>query len=178
VNVSVAQLQQEDFGPRIVEILRKTGLPPNLLQLEMREEALDKHSTTAAKNLALLVERGVRITIDNWGNGDSSLTRLMAVPLHSVKLHREFLAGLEHNTRKQELVGAVVNLAHSIRMEVSAEGVESPEMLQRLQTQRFDAAQGYFIGRPMPAGRLSPILVAAQRREIAAAREPLTSRSA
>ncbi len=158
VNVSASQLQREDFAERVIRILRRTELPPELLQLEINESSLALPSSVGVRNLHQLVEHGVRLAIDDFGTGDASVNRLTAMPLHAIKLDRSFLAGVDVDTTKQSVVRGVVSLAHAIQLRVAAEGIESAAMLKQVEAEHVDMAQGFYLSRPMPASDLSRVL--------------------
>ena len=169
VNVSSSQLQQEDFAERVIRILRRTELPPELLQIEINEASLAGPTSNSARNLAMLVEHGVRLAIDDFGSGEGSLSRLTSIPLHAIKLDRGFLENLDVDTNKQSVVRGVVSLAHAIKLRVTAEGVETATMLRQVEAEHCDMAQGYYLSRPMPAAQLSNVLRTTEAHAAAAA---------
>ena len=168
VNVSASQLQREDFAERVIRILRRTDLPPELLQLEINESSLSGPTTNGARNLNMLVEHGVRLAVDDFGSGEGSVSRLTSMPLHAIKLDRAFMAGVDVDTAKQSIVRGVVSLAHAIQLRVAAEGIESAAMLKQAEAEHCDMAQGFYLSRPMPAADLSRILRATEARAGAA----------
>ena len=164
VNVSSSQLQQEDFAQRVIRILGRTELPPELLQIEIAEATLSGSSGNVTRNLHTLVEHGVRLAIDDFGSGEASLSRLMSIPLHAIKLDRTFLSGVDKDAEKQSFVRGVVNLAHAIKIRVGAEGIETAAMLRQVEAEDCDTAQGFYLSRPMSAADLARVLRAAASR--------------
>ncbi|MCB1020336.1 MAG: EAL domain-containing protein, partial [Acidobacteria bacterium] len=177
VNVAASQLQREDFADRVIRILRRTELPPELLQLEINESALASPSSNAARNLEILIEHGVRMAVDDFGSGEASVSRLTSVPLHAIKLDRSFLAGMDDDTNKQSVVRGVVSLAHAIKLRVAAGGIESAAMLRRVEAEKCDMAQGFYLSKPIPAAELSRILRATEA-HAAANRSPIAAAAA
>ena len=162
VNVSASQLQRQDFAERTIRILRRTELPPELLQIEINEASLSGPTSNAARNLQMLIDHGVRLAVDDFGSGEASVTRLTSVPLHAIKLNRRFLEGVDVDASKQSIIRGVVSLAHAIKLRVAAEGVETLAMLRQVEAERCDMAQGFYLSRPMPAADLSKVLRATE----------------
>jgi diguanylate cyclase (GGDEF)-like protein len=158
VNVAASQLQREDFAERVIRILRRTELPPDLLQIEIDETSLGPSNGNAARNLQMLTSHGVRLAVGAFGSGEASLSRLTSVPLHAIKLDRQFLADVDSNASKQSIVRGVVSLAHAIKLRVAAEGIETAAMLRQVEAERCDMAQGFYLSKPVPAVNLSKIL--------------------
>ena len=151
VNLSARQIDD----PRIVEtveaILSRTGLPPEYLTLEITESALMEDAASALGVLQALKEIGVLLAIDDFGTGYSSLSYLQRFPLDILKVDRLFVEALGVNAEGEEIVSAVINLAHALGLEVVAEGVETAEQLQILRELGCDLAQGFLFSRPLPA---------------------------
>jgi EAL domain-containing protein (putative c-di-GMP-specific phosphodiesterase class I)/GGDEF domain-containing protein len=167
VNVSAVNLLEPDFCIRVVDGLRRHGLPPSSLALEITESALMHNPKVAQATLNALHAAGVRLAIDDFGTGYSSLTYLQSLPIQVVKIDQGFIRGIENDERKRALVSAMVKLAHDLGHRVVAEGVETRDVARVLESVACDEAQGYLYARPMPA----PAFVAwfAERREDALA---------
>ena len=154
VNLSARQIDD----PRIVEtverILSRTGLPPEYLTLEITESALMEDAASALEVLRALKEIGVLLAIDDFGTGYSSLSYLQRFPLDILKVDRLFVEALGVNAEGEEIVSAVINLAHALGLQVVAEGVETLEQLQILRSLECDLAQGFLFSRPLPATEL------------------------
>jgi diguanylate cyclase (GGDEF)-like protein/PAS domain S-box-containing protein len=155
VNLSVHNLHEEGFERRVCEMLRETGLPPSLLKLEITESAVMMNPRRALDILSELAAAGIRLSIDDFGTGYSSLTYLKQMPVHEIKIDKSFVLGMDtHDDDDAAIVRATIDLAHNLRKKVVAEGVESQTVWDVLKMLGCDAAQGYFMARPMPASKL------------------------
>ena len=163
VNMSVQQLRQPQFAAEVAEILQETGLPAHLLELELTESMLLEQSTTVADNLTALQQQGVKLSVDDFGTGYSSLAYLKHFPIHSLKIDRAFINELDEQSRDSAIVRAIVAMAHSMNLQVVAEGVEQESQLAFLRTQGCDEVQGYLISKPVPAQVLTQLLQKRQR---------------
>ncbi len=157
VNLSARQIDDPQIVATIEEILSRTGLPPEHLTLEITESALMKDAAAALVVLRALKEIGVLLAIDDFGTGYSSLSYLQRFPLDIVKVDRMFVDELGQDDGGDEIVSAVISLAHALGLEVVAEGVETPQQLEILRSLGCDFAQGFLFSRPVPANEL-PIL--------------------
>jgi EAL domain-containing protein (putative c-di-GMP-specific phosphodiesterase class I) len=151
VNLSAHQLDNPAIVRTVERILARTGLPPECLVLEITESALMADAEASLWVLRALKETGVLLAIDDFGTGYSSLAYLQRFPLDLLKVDRSFVQQLEDGEGGRAIVGAIVDLAHAVGLEVVAEGVESSEQLQVLRALQCDYAQGYLFSRPMPA---------------------------
>jgi len=151
VNLSVRQLKSRRLATRFKEILESTGLPANLLELELTETALMDDPATAAKTLKELKKFGIALSIDDFGTGHSSLAYLRQFPIDSVKLDRAFLVDTVADVNPLKLAESIINLVHTLNLSVVAEGVESRDVLEFLRKSDCDEVQGYFVAKPMPA---------------------------
>jgi diguanylate cyclase (GGDEF)-like protein/PAS domain S-box-containing protein len=149
VNLSPCQLADRCLGALVAQTLAEVGLPASLLELELTESALMEQGEEGAERLAELRGLGVRISLDDFGTGFSSLARLQHLPLDALKIDRSFVAeiGVASGT---EIVHSIIELAHTLGLQVTAEGVETPEQLEALRALGSDQMQGYLIGRPAP----------------------------
>jgi diguanylate cyclase (GGDEF)-like protein len=154
VNLPAALCTDPELPDRVAALLTRLDLPPALLELEITEEFMlgDRHRARTV--LTRLGELGVRVSIDDFGTGYSSLAYLRDLPVDQLKLDRTFVADAENDPTSAALVRSTVSLAHSLGLEMVAEGVETPGVLALLREVGCDQAQGYFLGRPMPAARL------------------------
>lgn len=153
VNLSARQVDHPDLVPLVARVLEATGLPPEAVTLEITESALMKDAVSALQVLQALKGLGVVLAIDDFGTGYSSLGYLQRFPLDILKVDKSFVDGLGHD-QGNEIVAAVVNLAHALGLEVVAEGVETPEQLEVLGHLGCDFAQGYLFSRPVPPTEL------------------------
>ena len=154
VNVSSRLFSRGELDQRIAQVLADTGLPAQCLELEVTESAVMDAPMQAQTLLERLRDLGVRLAIDDFGTGYSSLARLKRLPVHKLKLDQSFVRGLPHDKDDIAITRAVITLAHSMEMKVLAEGVEQSDQLDYLRQLGCDYAQGYFIGRPVPAEQL------------------------
>jgi EAL domain-containing protein (putative c-di-GMP-specific phosphodiesterase class I)/GGDEF domain-containing protein len=149
VNVSAVNLLEPDFCARIVDGLRRHGLPASSLALEITESALMKNPRLAEATLHALDAAGVRLAIDDFGTGYSSLAYLQSLPAQVVKIDQSFVRGIECDERKRSLVSAMIKLSHDLGHRVVAEGVETADVLDVLKRADCDEAQGYLYARPL-----------------------------
>ena len=158
VNVSARQLAQAAFAAEVREILARTGLRPDCLELELTESALIEDIEHTAAVLRELKRLGVKLAVDDFGTGYSSLAYLRRFPIDVLKLDRSFLMQQDENVATVDFVKAFVDMAHALGMAVVAEGVETAEVLAFLRAAHCDQAQGYYLARPMPLARLQALV--------------------
>lgn len=152
VNLSIRQLQQDDFVTRLVEILRISGLAATSLVLEITESQLMHDSTSTLITLRELSRLGVRLALDDFGTGYSSLGYLKRFPLHILKVDKSFIS--DGDPESWTISRAIIGLGRSLGLEVVAEGVERADQLEFLHRQDCPLAQGYWFSRPRPAAEL------------------------
>jgi len=150
VNLSPAQFMHGDLVGLVHAILLETGLAPGRLELEITEGVLIEDFDRGLALLRRLKALGVRISMDDFGSGYSSLSYLQAFPFDKIKIDRAFVMNLGRNPQSAAIVRAVIGLGHGLDMSIVAEGVETQEQLGFLADQGCDAVQGYFIGKPLP----------------------------
>ncbi|MCL5103527.1 MAG: PAS domain S-box protein [Armatimonadetes bacterium] len=158
VNISAKHFHQEDLAATVGSALSETGLDPQYLELELTESALMQNPDLAVDVLGKLKEMGVRISVDDFGTGYSSLSYLKRFPIDAVKIDQSFVRDITTNHDDAAIAGAVVAMAHSLKLKVIAEGVETLEQLEFLRSLKCDEVQGYFIGRPVPAEEFGQLL--------------------
>jgi diguanylate cyclase (GGDEF)-like protein/PAS domain S-box-containing protein len=151
VNVSARQLGQADFVAVVERALRETGVPAGSICLEVTETAILRRPDMARLALGALRRLGVRIALDDFGLGYSSLTHLKALPVDVVKVDRSFVADLVRSTEDRAVVEAVITLARRMGLTVVAEGVETAGQNDLLRSMGCPVVQGFFHGRPVPA---------------------------
>jgi len=149
VNLSAKQLQQADLVTQVAQILRKTQLNPMNLKLEITESVAMNDAEGTLTRLRELKELGVKLAIDDFGTGYSSLSYLKRFPVDTLKIDRSFVSGLGQNAEDTAIVQAVVTMAHTVGLTVTAEGVETNEITNFLQTLGCDLAQGYYFAKPL-----------------------------
>jgi diguanylate cyclase (GGDEF)-like protein len=154
VNLSARQIDDPFIVATVEGILSRTGLPPAQLTLEITESALMKDAASALAVLNALKEIGVLLAIDDFGTGYSSLSYLQHFPLDLLKVDRSFVEEMTTSTEAEQIVAAVINLAHALGLEVVAEGVETTEQLDLLRSFGCDLAQGFLFSKPLPASEI------------------------
>jgi diguanylate cyclase (GGDEF)-like protein len=151
VNISGRQLLQKDFVNMVERVLRDTGLAPRLLELEITESTLMEFAEDTLELLRRLRALGVRLSIDDFGTGYSSLAYLKRFPVNVLKIDQAFVHDVPDDADDMAIVGVIISLAHSLRLEVIAEGVETEAQLHFLRQQGCDQMQGYMLSEPVPA---------------------------
>ncbi len=158
VNFSVAQLQNVNVVPQVVGALAEFGIAPARLEIEITESMLISNYTTAAATLDSLLSLGVTVALDDFGTGFSSLTYLRKLPFSRIKIDQSFVADMLVQPDSAAIVKSVLSLASDMGIGVVAEGIETAEQLAFFRGSTCEEAQGYFIGRPMSADRVSALL--------------------
>jgi diguanylate cyclase (GGDEF)-like protein/PAS domain S-box-containing protein len=158
VNLSPAQFMHGDLVGLVHSILLETGLAPGRLELEITEGVLIEDFDRGLALLRRLKALGVRISMDDFGSGYSSLSYLQAFPFDKIKIDRAFVINLGRNPQSAAIVRAVIGLGHGLEMSIVAEGVETQEQLGFLAEVGCDAVQGYFLGKPAPIGQYSALV--------------------
>ncbi len=162
VNVSPLQFRVEGFADSVEAAVRRHGVDPRLLKIEITEGVLISHTEQAQLTMGRLREMGVQVLLDDFGTGYSSLSYLQKFEFDGLKIDRAFIHALEDGKNGQRLLQSIIALGHSLNMEVIAEGVETESQAAMLQLLRCDLLQGYALGRPDHADRLH---VAVQERQ-------------
>ena len=151
VNISVRQLLQANFTATVERALIDTGLPPHQLELEITESTLMENAQDTLQALHRLRNLGVRLTIDDFGTGYSSLAYLKRFPVDIIKIDQSFVRDIPDDADDAAIVKGIIALAHSLRLEVVAEGVETESQLNFLRDHSCDMMQGYYFSKPVPA---------------------------
>lgn len=150
VNLSGRQLQRDDVVERVQEVLEKTGMEPALLKLEITESVMMKDIEGTVAKLHRLKALGVKLAMDDFGTGYSSMANLSLFPLDTVKIDRSFVQNLADQEQAVSIVAAIINLSHALHMDVTGEGIETPDHVSYLQSMGCQIGQGYYFDRPMP----------------------------
>ncbi len=151
VNVSARQFRSANLPALVAEVLAETGLPPNLLELELTESMLMGDPEHAEEILWQLKRIGVVLALDDFGTGYSSFSYLHRFPLDTLKIDQSFVAGIHTaGSSSESIVAAIIAMAHSLRLGVIAEGVETSVQQERLFQLNCDEMQGYLFGKPVP----------------------------
>nr|WP_314585035.1 EAL domain-containing protein [uncultured Pseudomonas sp.] len=160
VNLSPGQLaENEDVVAVVANALRSTGLPASRLELEITERVLLDHAHSALSTLTALRALGVRLSLDDFGTGFSSLAYLRKYPLDGIKIDRSFISHMTERGNDQAIVQAMIDLGRSLGITVTAEGVETLEQLECLQRHPCDEVQGFHFSKAVPADQLGPLFV-------------------
>lgn len=155
VNISAQQLRQPDIAKTMVQILSDTGLAPRHFELELTETSVMNNAEFAIDVLGELKKMEVKISIDDFGTGFSSLSYLKRLPIDALKIDQSFIRDLTVDPDDASLVMAIITLAHNLKLEVVAEGVETEEQLNFLRLLRCDEIQGFLFSKGLPADELA-----------------------
>ncbi|HEV7485640.1 MAG TPA: EAL domain-containing protein [Thermoanaerobaculia bacterium] len=166
VNLSVCQLQQPDLVNLVREILAETGLPARNLELEITESTAMQSPEASLRTLYELKRLGIRISLDDFGTGHSSLAYLKRFPIDTLKIDQSFIRDITRDPDTAAIVTAIIAMGHSLRLKVIAEGVEFTDQATFLKRHDCDQMQGYLINAPMPAAELGAILAAGDVRVV------------
>jgi EAL domain-containing protein (putative c-di-GMP-specific phosphodiesterase class I) len=169
VNLTQADVADPALGDRVVAACATAGVDPAWLVLEVTETTVGADDPHAVQRLAALRASGCRVSLDDFGTGQSSLSYLSRLPLDEVKLDRSFLSGLLSNPAAVTVVRGTTELVHGLGLRLVAEGVEEADVLTAITALGCDAVQGYHTGRPMAAGALTPLLQQAPRTDLVTA---------
>ncbi len=158
VNISASLISSEPFVRAVEGILNESGVPRKRLIFEVTESATMRDPDVAARNLSRFRDLGVKISMDDYGTGQSTLSYLQKLPLSELKIDRAFVQNAHRDRSDALLVRSTIQLAHSLDLQVVCEGVEEQACLDFLEEIGCDYAQGYYISRPVSASDLSPQL--------------------
>lgn len=159
INVSPQQCRRGGFVSSVVRALAEAGLEPWFLALEITESVLMHDVDATIRNLGALAQMGVGIAVDDFGVGYSSLSYLKRFPIDALKMDRSFVCGLPDNDNDAAIARAIIALAHSLGLQVIAEGVENEDQLQFLRAHGCEQAQGYLWGKPLAVGQITQLLL-------------------
>ena len=159
INLSARQFRQPFLARFIADTLSDTGIAPTRLEIELTESLLMEDNDTTRGVLAALAEMGVRVAMDDFGTGHSSLSYLKRFDIDTLKIDRSFVSELPHDTEDNAIATAIVAMGHSLNMKIVAEGVETEAQAEFLGWLGCDEIQGYLLSRPLPAAQLLPWLM-------------------
>jgi diguanylate cyclase (GGDEF)-like protein/PAS domain S-box-containing protein len=159
VNLSVRQVLSSEVIAMVQGAISKSGACPTDLSLELTESILMEDIDHCAKILMALKDLGVRLVIDDFGTGYSSLSYLKLFPFDAVKIDRAFVDGLGSDSHDSALVAAIIAMSAALKLEVTAEGVETREQMTLLKELSCQRAQGYLLSKPVPAGELTRLIL-------------------
>jgi EAL domain-containing protein (putative c-di-GMP-specific phosphodiesterase class I) len=158
VNVSARQLRIDGFAYSTLRVFAEHGVDPRLMEIELTESILMGAGEGLATELAMLHEAGVRLSIDDFGAGYSSMSYLKRFRIDCLKIDRNFIAGLPDSADDVAIATAILSMAHSLGLEVTAEGVETAGQAEFLRVAGCDHLQGYLYARPAPAAVIEALL--------------------
>lgn len=158
VNVSPIQFLRSNVPVDVLKILKKTDLEPRYLELELTENLIVNNPEKTIAMLSTLKAMGVRLSIDDFGTGYSSLSYLSQFPLDILKIDKSFIQQMNQTKKGSALTQSVIAIAHSLELEVIAEGVETKEQLEQLQELQCEYVQGYYFSKPIPAHEIDALL--------------------
>ena len=150
VNVSLVQFRRQDFLEVIGRVLLKSGLPAHLLELELTESVVTQEFAEMSRKIDGLRKLGVKISIDDFGTGYSCLSYLKQLSIDFLRIDRSFIKDIVSNADAVQLLESIIFIAHSLRMQVVIEGIETPGQLGVLRQICCDIGQGFWLGRPSP----------------------------
>lgn len=158
VNVSILQLLRPDFVEEVLQAVQDAGIPPQMVVLEVRQNALAKDMNLVHRTLANLHREGIRLTLDDFGMGDSNLDSLMRFSVDKIKIDRSFVQGVPVSNREVAITCAIIAMGHQLGMKVIAHGVETDTQLGFLRRNHCDMFQGHLFGEPMSAEEAGAVL--------------------
>jgi EAL domain-containing protein (putative c-di-GMP-specific phosphodiesterase class I) len=158
VNLSARQFEQHDIARLVTDVLDETGLEPRYLELELTESAIMRNAEGAVSMLTALHALGIGLAIDDFGTGYSSLSYLKRFPVDRLKIDRSFVSDIGESDDDETITSAIIALAHSLELEVIAEGVETLEQLEFLRARACDGMQGFYFSKPVPRDAVSALL--------------------
>jgi diguanylate cyclase (GGDEF)-like protein len=158
VNVSARQFRNHNFVPLVKDVLARTGLAPEWLELEITESMLMGDIAAIVARMQALRETGVSLSIDDFGTGYSSLAYLSRFPITTLKIDRAFIADVQHNPQTAEIARAIIGMSRGLNLEVVAEGAEVKEQVDFLHEHGCHLVQGYYYSRPLPADDFARLL--------------------
>jgi diguanylate cyclase (GGDEF)-like protein len=163
VNLSGKQFREKRLAEQIALVIEETGIDPQKLKLEITESVLMEDADQAVETLNKLRDLGIRLQVDDFGSGYSSLAWLHRLPVNALKIDKSFIDDMETDKNKFEMVKAIRMMARNLRLAVVAEGVEKLEQMDMLKELSFDYLQGYYISAPVDAEKAGDLLKAAER---------------
>ena len=163
VNISALDLVNDDLTRYVATTLNAYGVPAHRLTLEITETALSADSFRAVRTLDALRREGIRISIDDFGVGYSSMSQLLKLPVDELKIDRSFIANLNEDVRAQAVLSAIVQLGRTLGLAVVAEGIETRTALDEVARRGVETAQGYYFSKPLPAQAFEAFLTSSNQ---------------
>lgn len=159
VNISSRQFNQKDFVELVVNILHDVKLRPAQLELEIMENIILHEDVRVIDTIRRLKKIGVKVALDDFGTGYSSISHLKRIPIDRIKIDKAFVKHIHEKEDDEAIIKAIIGLAMGLNMHVCAEGVETPEQLEKLRLHGCVEAQGYYFSEPKPAAEIEKFLL-------------------
>ena len=170
MNLSFRQFQDSQLLPTLQHLIAGSTVDAQWLEFELTETAVMSRSDYVLKTMQTLGELGARFSLDDFGTGFSSFSHLANLPIAVLKVDKSFVTGMVDHIEQRQMVKAIINLAHSLNLEVVAEGVENASVLALLHELKCDEGQGYHMSRPLPVAQFCDWVARWQARPPASAR--------
>ena len=158
INLSARQFRQADITSLVESVLKETGLDPKYLEIEITESLVMENTEKVMGMLRELKSMGIQLAMDDFGTGYSSLAYLNRFPFDNLKIDLSFVRDITNNPNSAAIAKTIIAMAHSMRMKVTAEGVETEGQMKYLRDHKCDEMQGYFFSRPLPANEFQTLL--------------------
>ncbi len=158
VNLSGHQIQQKNLPEMVEKVLLETGCPSGSLELEITEGFIMQHPEQAISVLQQIRKLGVELSIDDFGTGHSSLNYLKRLPINRLKVDRSFVWDIGENPDGEAITRAIIAMGQSLNLNITAEGIETPEQREFVESHGCNEAQGFLFSRPLPAEGISELL--------------------
>ena len=161
INISPAQLKEPGLSERLLDVLRRLEFPPQRLEVEITEDALIVDEISARSTIEALKRCGIRVALDDFGTGYSSIQHLRMIRIDKIKIDRSFVQAMARDAEAMRIIRAIIGLASSLGLPVTAEGIEDLQAAAFLQSLGCNHGQGYLFGRPMPKQEVDLLLSSA-----------------
>jgi EAL domain-containing protein (putative c-di-GMP-specific phosphodiesterase class I) len=158
VNVSSRQIERQNFAEGVTRMLEETGADPALLEIELTESCLMKHSSANISEIFGLRELGISIAIDDFGTGYSSLSYIKTLPIDHIKIDRSFVFDVTTNPNDQAIVESIITMSHKLGIRNIAEGVETVDQMEYLKSLGCDEIQGFYFHRPLTVAAFEELM--------------------
>ena len=158
INISPVQFMQQDLTERITSIVKRLGVDPRQLVLEVTETTLMQDIDVTERSLRQFKDTGMMISVDDFGTGYSSLSYLKFFPIDNLKIDMSFVKGLSYDSNDASIIAAIISMAHNLNLRTISEGVENTEQLRILESLKCAFTQGFLHCRPKPADQIEPLL--------------------
>ena len=159
INISINQLIQPDFVTKLLKSLTENDLHPSSLELEITEGAIEQDVNTAINRMQELRSHGLKLSIDDFGTGRSSLIYLKQLPIDTLKIDHYFVHNIDKDRQKSAITKGIIEMAHNLNLQVVAEGVETKAELNIVKALKCDKTQGYLLSHPLPVSQFEELLL-------------------